>query len=458
MPDIPSIGVILDPSMVPSLMGAGGLLDRSLISEEGSRYGSPLNIPTDSTLEDNSTKKRLLSPGNSLGPPVPPKDAKKSPIQLSSSSLDVPRPTIIRRSSSFEERKGNKAGIGAGSRRQDTPKQALTLATIQGKSKPPAHGRDWSISTATTSDSDTHAGSDGRIRSRSGISGVVVRRPGMLRKTSSFEHRRGVPVSSRGDEGEQEGEVVKEKGTSTPRPSKAPSHARTASDSTISSTSEPSSAQKAHVRSISLDQRMFGNLEGCIRLGGDQDVPQVSQLLSALQSLTPPERAANVTLPAPNTALLNPISLLTPLAIILEALVMERTVLRNESSGLHVTDEGKESSKQWKGSLPAMTDGSKLQLDHGGGELDWLATRSYILAVGSVVSSLMPYLQSHPDTKEVGNLVKGLRMYIKKTKKVFREVATMYVEGYGFVKGFWDETGMKGSAGEVGRWSDLVDA
>jgi hypothetical protein len=155
---------------------------------------------------------------------------------------------------------------------------------------------------------------------------------------------------------------------------------------------------------------------------------------------------------------LNPISLLTPLAIILEALVMERTVLRNESSGLQVTDEGKKSSKQWKGSLPAMSDGSKLQLDHGDGELDWLATRSYILAVGSVVSSLMPYLQSHPDTKEVGNLVKGLRMYIKKTKKVFGEVATMYVEGYGFVRGLWDETGMKGSAGEVGRWSDLVDA
>lgn len=287
---------------------------------------------------------------------------------------------------------------------------------------------------------------------------MVVRRPGMLRKTSSFEHPRERPAGSGGGVTEQHGKIGSVKGKSTPEPSRAPSHARTASDSTISSTSESSRVQKTHVRSISLDQRMFGNLEGCIRLGGDQDVSQVSQLLVTLQSLTPPERAANVALPAPNTALLNPISLLTPLAIILEALVMERTVLRNESSGLQVTDEGKESTKQWKGSLPAMSDGSKLQLDHGDGELDWLATRSYILAVGSVVSSLMPYLQSHPNTKEVGNLVKGLRMYIKKTKKVFGEVAMMYVEGYGFVRGLWDETGMKGSAGEVGRWSDLVDA
>lgn len=83
--------------------------------------------------------------------------------------------------------------------------------------------------------------------------------------------------------------------------------------------------------------------------------------------------------------------------------------------------------------------------------------KPYILAIGSTLSALMPYLQNNKTNKdELESLSKGLRVYISKHKKVFGEVAGMYVEGYSFMKGWWDEGGMKGCAGEVGRWGDLV--
>lgn len=44
-----------------------------------------------------------------------------------------------------------------------------------------------------------------------------------------------------------------------------------------------------------------------------------------------------------------------------------------------------------------------------------------------------------------------------KMKKVFGEVAGMYVDRYGFVRSWWDETWIKSAAGEVGRWGDLFD-
>jgi len=84
--------------------------------------------------------------------------------------------------------------------------------------------------------------------------------------------------------------------------------------------------------------------------------------------------------------------------------------------------------------------------------------RPYVLAVGTVIDQLMPFLQKSKEKKEVEGLTKGLRVYVSKQKKVFGEVAAMYVEGYGFLRGWWDETGMKGCAGEVGRWGDMVDA
>lgn len=129
---------------------------------------------------------------------------------------------------------------------------------------------------------------------------------------------------------------------------------------------------------------------------------------------------------------------------------MERSVLRSDTSTS-------------PNSLPVLRDGTRLQIPGGEGELDWGVMRPYILAVGSVLSSLIPYLRENTHNKEkhkvdteVESLSKGLRVYVSKHKKVFGEVATMYVDGYGFMKGWWDESGMKGCAGEVGRWGDLV--
>lgn len=53
-------------------------------------------------------------------------------------------------------------------------------------------------------------------------------------------------------------------------------------------------------------------------------------------------------------------------------------------------------------------------------------------------------------------LVEMIKTYVDKMRKVFGEVAGMYMEGYSFVSGWWDEAGMRGSAKEVGRWGELV--
>jgi hypothetical protein len=140
-------------------------------------------------------------------------------------------------------------------------------------------------------------------------------------------------------------------------------------------------------------------------------------------------------------------TLLAPLSLILEALVTERCALRSLPTP----------------SLPHLRDGTTFQLStqyedgESGGELDWQVICSYVLAVGRILDELLPYLRDSYDRDQVKETTETVRMYVGKMKKVFGEVAGMYVDGYGFLRGWWDEGGMKGAAAEVGRWGDLFD-
>ena len=186
-------------------------------------------------------------------------------------------------------------------------------------------------------------------------------------------------------------------------------------------------------------------LEGCIKLATNPSLLQPSHTLSKLLDAIPPTRIQPSGIPPPSSGILHPSSLIIPLTIILEALVVERTILRDEYKG----DLPR---------LPVLRDGTSLQLKTQG-ELDWRTMRDYMLAIGESVESILPYLQEARESrKEVESLTRNTRMYVAKAKKVFGEVAAMYVDGYGFTRGWWDESGMKGAAGEVGRWGNIFDA
>lgn len=279
-------------------------------------------------------------------------------------------------------------------------------------------------------------------------------RPGMIRRTSSFEHS---PARSSSD-------------LPLPRPGfsrQMHGHTRTASDSATAV-----SGSSAHIvsaarefsedltrraqtisRSMSIPTFIAGN-DGCIRLGTDRDLATISSLLLSLAALTPSSRLGGKALPSPPTGLLHPLAVLTPMAMILEVLVAERAVLRSGSSA---TGDIEQSAL----SLPTLPDGTGLEVEvgiSGYSSIDWNAFRPYVTAVGSALSAVLLFLQQSSGSIEVETLLKGLRIYVGKQKKVFGEVASMYVDGYGFLRGWWVEDGMKGCAGEVGRWGDMVVA
>ncbi|GFZ51041.1 hypothetical protein JCM24511_08799 [Saitozyma sp. JCM 24511] len=186
-----------------------------------------------------------------------------------------------------------------------------------------------------------------------------------------------------------------------------------------------------------------------ILLGGPEDLPHVTNILVTLNAITPASRSSSsVTRHNDGRDRMFHLStLLAPLSLILEALVTERCVLRSLPTP----------------SLPPLRDGTTFQLStqyedgESGGELDWQVIRSYVLAVGRILDELLPYLRDSYDRDQVRETTETVRMYVGKMKKVFGEVAGMYVDGYGFLRGWWDEGGMKGAAAEVGRWGDLFD-
>lgn len=249
-----------------------------------------------------------------------------------------------------------------------------------------------------------------------------------VQRKSSFDRARGMVNGSRG------GGLSRTKGVSR-------GHDRTWSDSTTVNTRQRSGSLNPNSRS----NASVVPFESCIKFGEPSDLGKVSKLLITLQALIPPSRTPDPAPPPPNTAFLHPTTLITPLAIILEALVVEREILKDS----HASTSPR---------LPLLRGGSSFQLSGGDGELDWRVTKAYILAFGSLLSSILPLLVNNAERGKVEELMKMVTVYVGKMKKVFGEIAGMYVDGYGFLKGWWDDGGMKGAAGEVGKWGDLFDA
>ncbi|RXK40828.1 hypothetical protein M231_01887 [Tremella mesenterica] len=206
--------------------------------------------------------------------------------------------------------------------------------------------------------------------------------------------------------------------------------------------SPPLPAQQLSNSSISREPSSIPS--GAIQLRPDNSTVA---LLRSLISLIPPSRTPS--LPSAETGIFLPASLLTPLSLVLEVLVVEREVLKDNVEAAP--------------RLPILADGRLLQL-RGEGEVDWRVAQQYFLAVGQILLKLLKLLdtstQGNRHTKDIAEkeeLIKSVRMYVGKMKKVFSEVAAMYVEGYGFVRGWWDEGGMKGAAGEIGRWGEILN-
>jgi len=366
----------------------------------------PVTMPTSLSHTDLMGRPRLLPSSSSNSIPSTSTDRAPTPPPKGVPDLQLKRPLLHKRASSLDlPAPRNRAGVGA---------------------------RGAQITIAGSSD----------ISLGSGVDSVS----GNMRETSSLEARSGRLKDSRAGDDHR------------PLTSKAELMARSGNNARIASgrysrrsselTTQPITirhpAQNSQSRTSSLDPRSLNPvfMSNIIPL---QTTSKTMKLLSTLQSLTPKNRIQQ-TIPLPTSGLLHPISLLTPLAIILEALVSERTLLKhpynqinNHANGSY--NKASTSIDGMKGDISAV--------------LDWNTTKTYILTLGSVMNTLIPMLR---EKEGVEDLLKGVRIYVGKLKKVFGEVAAGYVDGYGFVRGWWDEEGMKGSAGEVGRWGDVFDA
>ncbi|KAK8853411.1 hypothetical protein IAR55_004117 [Kwoniella newhampshirensis] len=420
----PMIDLLLDDSLIPTLPPPGGSLTRQDL------MGKP--------------KLPLFNIGVTVAPPARSSSSSTItatlPVRGSGRPLNAPAPEGVRRSSSVQERTGgNQAGIGAG-----------VVGNGSGNGNGNRQGR-----RINPSNGNGRKGNTSR-----GVMDVVTsqrHKPGMIRRTSSFE----LPVKTHmyGDTPATVANAVEVKRK----------HGRTASESTIndlpqheketllppprstsianrSSSSAQPPQQETPERSTSLDRPRPDTYTG-LRLGTASDRETVGQILKTLRALTPDSRITTPPPPPASSGTLDPLSLIIPTAIILEALVCEREVLKGPSEN--------------STTLPTLRDGSRLQLVDG--ELDWKVVRSYILAIGITIDSILPILRDHPSTNEededtIRDLTKSIRAYVGKMKKVFGEVAAMYMDQYGFMRGWWDQSGMRSAAGEIGRWGDLFDA
>ncbi|WWD03934.1 hypothetical protein V865_001992 [Kwoniella europaea PYCC6329] len=220
------------------------------------------------------------------------------------------------------------------------------------------------------------------------------------------------------------------------------------SDSAVHSNSHKRSISTSITRPASYSD----NQPSGIRLGNRGDEEVIKHLLDVLNSLIPKERALDKI--PDGKGVLDPLSLLVPLSIMLEALVNERTILKDESS---TVSESK---------LPLLADGVSMVLEEG--EVNWNILNWYITSFGQLLNGLIPFLNSttiingdkreeEQDQEIIDDLMRSIRVYVTKMKKVFGEIASLYVDRYSFVRGWWDEEGMKGSAGEVGSWAEMLD-
>lgn len=222
-------------------------------------------------------------------------------------------------------------------------------------------------------------------------------------------------------------------------------HGRTASDPTAEEVRQATKTNIGELRKPERSTSLVGTADG-LKLGRPGE-KKVVELLATIQALIPVDLMPKPVPPPPATCILTPMCFLTPMAIVLETLFWEREQLESNKA---------------KTTLPVMRDGSRLQVsaEDGPGGVNWKIAQSYILAFGALLDFILPFLQnpsSSLDKRQVEELVKSARQYVAKMKEVFGDVAGMYEDRYGFVRGWWDESSIKSAAKEVGRWGDLFD-
>lgn len=113
------------------------------------------------------------------------------------------------------------------------------------------------------------------------------------------------------------------------------------------------------------------------------------------------------------------------------------------------------SSNSTQPELPLLRNKTSLQLPSG--PLDWSAFHIYLSSFGPVLRQMLTLILSSEVSEGALDLVEMVKAYISKIRKVFGEVAGMYMDKYSFVGGWWDENGMRGGAREVGGWGEMVD-
>lgn len=428
---------ILDSSVFPTLPAGGSLSHADLMGRP-----RPLPTPTPSVAPARKISNGTSNSSNSKSNPLVDRTAtsldghgqsyiSSTPSSSSSNRLAPPRPGMgLRRVSSFSGSVGNQAGIGAvgvQSTPRPQPQPNLSANSLPARSQ----GRRGSI--------------------------IGPARPLPVKRRSSFDEGRSLDQKIN-----PYGHGVKGLAGAVRSNANYQGHHRTASDSTASTIkvshytptttgsglgSGPTQGPPVPVkdtRSNSIDSSRSTSGDGSIRLGRPDQVLEISRLINTLHGLTPPSRDRIPPKPKSATSsLLHPSLVLTPLAIILESLVNERSILKQPTSTQPIPD------------LPTLKDGSSLQLAEG--EIDWSSLRVYTRSLGNSLDQTLPFIQNSIDRVGVEEMVRSVRMFVGKIKKVFAEVVQGYGNGYGFLKGWWDDTDMKGCAGEIGRWCDLFD-
>lgn len=381
-------------------MSHSDLMGRPRLIPSGPR--PPLSQPQSQTGSINSRNTSTSLDGHGHGRPdnTHGNGSITSSNSLSNRLRPPPRPGLgLRRVSSFSGSPANQAGVGATGNH-------LPAHTLPARSQ----GRRGSI--------------------------VGPDRPPAIRRTSSYGNSSIDWSGSRGRV-----EAAPSLGTRVGGFSSGPGrgHQRTASESTGSTIKYTLPKERTDAPTLPAKD-IKPKTDGSIRLGRPDQVLEISRLITTLHSLTPPSRSRiHVT---PNSSCLNPSLLLIPLAIVLESLVVERQIL---------------TSPDQPPDLPILQNGKSLQLDEGEGEIDWTVLRSYTRSIGSIIDQILPFIQNSQDRLAVEDMIRSVRMFVGKIKKVFAEVVQGYGDGYGFLKGWWDDGDMKGCAGEIGRWCDLFD-
>lgn len=344
---------------------------------------------------------RIITPA-ARGPPPP----ARAPIGTSSTSLDGHGPTL--------------SSQHAGNLLAPPTRPGLGLRRVSSFSGP--SGGNHAGVGAVYNDLPAESLPPRRLGRRGSIVGTP---PAPIRRDPGFEDSTGTVMSTTStDSG------------STYRPRPRMVHQRTASESTVSTITRPSAS--------GLTRDHASPPDGSVRLGlgRPEQAVEIGKLIRALHALTPPTRVRIE--PSPRASILHPSSILTPFAVTLEALVAERTVILHPDKAI--------------ADLPTLRDGSSFHLSETGGEIEWTVLRSYIQSLGDSLDRLLPFIQTSPDQSALEDMIRSIRMFVGKIKKVFSEIVSGYGDNYGFMKGMWDDRSMKACAGEIGRWCDLFDA